>query len=134
MIELAHQEPDPPGGTSRSIRPPLTGGKMAFWVCLAASVGALISAGSASAAGDPRRCDAGHRTGSTAAEFCAGNAAKLVARRRVGTARMVYQGPMTCEPIAKTMLVWRCDYATGKATVTFRALSNGWHIRVQLAS
>ena len=105
---------------------------------LMAVVAACVSTAAAGAATDPRKCDStrgGHISAGPVVDaptFRAFKAAQLAFRRymtAISHASVIYSAPMSCTHGA-TNLVWTCAFTAGKGTVTFRALSNGWHTRV----
>lgn len=96
----------------------------------------LVAVGDAQAAKDPRKCEG------ASARACASSAAEVAVTRRVGGVNN-----MRCANTSKTFLVWSCSFLDtvgntspddtgdwivrkGKATVTFRAFSSGWHTAV----
>jgi hypothetical protein len=112
--------------------------KTAKWaISIAAAFTCVIAVASAQAATDPRKCasSGGHISAGPVVDgptFCAYQAAQLAFRRymtAVSHATVIYSAPMTCTQGA-TNLVWTCDFGAGKGTITFKALSSGWHTRV----
>ena len=98
--------------------------KSVLFLALASVV--LVVAVSAQAATDPRKCD-GSPT------YCAKTAASLAFRRqmtRLTGATMIWSAPMRCAQTASSLLVWTCDFGAGKGTISYRALSSGWYVRV----
>lgn len=83
-----------------------------------------LTAGSAAAGTDPRRCSIGTTVKTPA--YCGNLNARLAIRRAHGN------GDISCTPAAANLLTWRCVYNGQPQTwrVTFRALSNGWHTLV----
>lgn len=96
---------------------------------LAAVLTTAVLAASAQAAPDPRKCDG-------TPSYCAKTAASLAFRRQMTSltsGSMIWSAPMRCSQTAASLLVWTCDFGVGKGTITFHALSNGWHTSVVVA-
>ncbi len=86
-------------------------------------IAALVLAGTAAAAGDPRLCSANRPAA------CAQAAAKLAARRHVGGPGGLWQGPaFTCTLVGP--LRYTCPLSGKVYTVKFAKTAAGWKTTV----
>lgn len=109
---------------------------MRLSLAIGLALAALAVALPASGASDPRKCVGG----ATDPASCAKRNA-VYALRRAMTQRaspgaapgaMTWDAAISCAGADAKHLIWRCSWSQGSATITFRALSNGWHTRVAI--